>query len=34
MTGARAGARYGGGARGLVAGREGFWGALATWVRG
>ena len=34
VTGARAGARYGGGARGLVAGREGFWVALATWVRG
>ena len=28
------GLRMAGGARGLVAGRVGFWGALATWVRG
>ena len=35
MTGACAGPRYGGHlAHGWVAGRAGFWGALATWVWG
>ena len=36
VMGAWAGARCGwhGRARGWVAGRAGFWGVLATWVRG